>query len=243
MKLPERRMVIRMSDVKKSLASKLAAIGKEIGSVDKSGTNREQKYNFIPYSVVASRIRELLDKHHVIIIPSVNSIQQDEITSKYGNKGYHYVLEMSFTIVNGDDPEEREVAMWRGESSDFGDKGINKAETSGTKYFLMRLFNVSEFDAEDNDGDSLPDITNTKPKPPIPTKGPSKKGKFSIRDIGIAKSQLEMAKSMDELKTIFGTLGEIKAEPEIIAKKDEMKAKLAKSNAAVVTATRGGEDE
>lgn len=70
-----------------------------------------------------------------------------------------------------------------------------------------------------------------------------KKSKFSIRDIGIAKSQLEMAKSMDELKAIFNTLGEIKSNTEIIAKKDEMKAKLAESSEKVVTATRGGEDE
>lgn len=70
----------------------------------------------------------------------------------------------------------------------------------------------------------------------------TKKSKFSIRDIGIAKSQLERAKSMDELKVIFGTLGNIMAEPQVIAKKDEMKAKLAGSGAETVTATRGGDD-
>lgn len=52
------------------------------------------------------------------------------------------------------------------------------------------------------------------------------KPKFSVRDVGIAKVQLEMANSIDELKVIFGTLGEIRKSPEIIAKKDEMKAKL-----------------
>lgn len=53
------------------------------------------------------------------------------------------------------------------------------------------------------------------------------KPKFSVRDVGIAKAQLEMANSIDELKVIFGTLGEIRKSPEVIAKKDEMKAKLA----------------
>lgn len=53
------------------------------------------------------------------------------------------------------------------------------------------------------------------------------KPKFSVRDVGIAKAQLEMANSMDELKMIFETLGEIRKSPEVIAKKDEMKAKLA----------------
>ena len=50
--------------------------------------------------------------------------------------------------------------------------------------------------------------------------------KFSVRDIGIAKSQLELAKSMGELKVIFGTLGDIRKAPEIIAKKDELKKKF-----------------
>lgn len=53
------------------------------------------------------------------------------------------------------------------------------------------------------------------------------KPRFSARDIGIAKAQLELAKTMDELKVIFSTLGEVRKSPEVIAKKDEMKAKLA----------------
>lgn len=53
------------------------------------------------------------------------------------------------------------------------------------------------------------------------------KPKFNTRDIGIAKTQLELATTMDELKVIFNTLGEIRKSPEVIAKKDEMKAKLA----------------
>lgn len=53
------------------------------------------------------------------------------------------------------------------------------------------------------------------------------KPKFNTRDIGIAKTQLELATTMDELKVIFNTLGEVRKSPEVIAKKDEMKAKLA----------------
>lgn len=72
------------------------------------------------------------------------------------------------------------------------------------------------------------------------------KRRFSIRDIGIAKAQLEKAKTVDELKVIWGTLGEIRNEQEVVVKKDEMKAALIDKETAeaeVVTATRGGEDE
>lgn len=67
--------------------------------------------------------------------------------------------------------------------------------------------------------------------------------KFSIRDLGIAKAQLEMAKSVEELKSIFSSLGPIKSHPEIIAKKDELKAALPATEAEVVTSERGGDDE
>ena len=53
-----------------------------------------------------------------------------------------------------------------------------------------------------------------------------KKPKHSIRDISYAKSRLERTRSLEELKVVFGTLGDIRKEPEIIAKKDELKAKF-----------------
>lgn len=196
-----------------SLASKLAAIGKEIGAVDKSGKNQQQNYNYIEYGVVAGRIRELFDKYHVIIIPSVDSVSTDQIENKYGNKGYHFVLTMTFELINGDDKEDREVASWTGEASDFGDKGINKAETAGTKYFLMRLFNISE-KGDDNDANSV-EMTSSRAK-----------RRFNDSEISIAKLKLGTCKDIDELKNTYKSLGEIAFEPEIIKYKDEMKKQL-----------------
>ena len=49
------------------------------------------------------------------------------------------------------------------------------------------------------------------------------KPKYTTRDIGVAKKQLELANTMAELKSIFGGLGDIRIAPEVIAKKDEMK--------------------
>ena len=66
--------------------------------------------------------------------------------------------------------------------------------------------------------------------------------RFNARDIGIAKKQLEQAKSIKELKDIYVRIGDIRYHPEVTIKKDEMKAALAEQP-EVVTATRGGEDE
>ena len=205
---------------KLSLASKLAAIGKEIGAVDKSGKNAEQNYNYIEYGVVAGRIRELFDKYGVIIVPSVESIDQDEITNKYGRKGYHYIMHMTFMLINGDDPDDREIASWAGEASDYGDKGINKAETAGTKYFLMRLFNVSEKGEEDADKTTPEPMSETRPMA----------GKKDGRDVAIAdaKIKLAMAQSMDELKAVYAKLGALALDPLVVEYKDNLKAKFEK---------------
>lgn len=197
-----------------SLASKLAAIGKEIGAVDKSGRNTQQNYAYIEYGVVAGRIRELFDKYHIIIIPNVDNVIQDEITNKYGNKGYHYILNMTFTLINGDDVEDQEIASWAGEASDYGDKGINKAETSGTKYFLMRLFNISE-KGDDNDGNTPDEITETK-----------KKSKFSDQEIATAKLKLGSCGDLETLKNTYQGLGDISKDAEIIKYTNVMKASL-----------------
>ena len=201
-----------------SLAAKLAAIGKEIGAVDKSGRNEQQKYAYIEYGVVAGRIRELFDKHHIIIIPNVDGIQQDEITNKFGGKGYHYLLNMTFTLINGDDNEDREIASWMGEASDYGDKGINKAETAGTKYFLMRLFNVSEKGDEDADRQTPPEMVSST----------TKDSKIMSEQVDYAKKQLDSAKSIEELRDKYLKLGKLAILPQIVQYKDEIKAKLEK---------------
>ena len=200
-----------------TLASKLARIGKEIGAVDKSGKNTQQNYNYIEYGVVAGKIRELFDKYKIIIIPNVDNIQQDEITNKYGNKGYHFILQMTFTLINGDNLEDREIATWCGEACDYGDKGINKAETSGTKYFLMRLFNISE-KGEDNDENTI-EMADTRAR-----------SKYSDSEISLAKLKLGGSLNILELKEAYQNLGEIKKDPEIIKYTNKLKKELGEEN-------------
>lgn len=143
-----------MTQDKRTLAARIAAISRDLGTIAKGGHNKEQHYDFIEYAAVSGKIRELLEKHGVAIIPSVESYERDDVKSTNGKPGYHYTLKMHFTIINADDPTDKIESDWMGESIDWGDKGINKAETSGTKYFYMRTFNISEKGDADNDPDS-----------------------------------------------------------------------------------------
>lgn len=186
-----------------TLAAKLARIGKEIGTVKKSGKNQQQNYNYIEYSVVAGRIRELLDEYGVIIIPSVEEIKSEAIVTARGSGGYHYTLTMRFTIINGDDANDKIEAKWAGESADYGDKGINKAETSGTKYFLMRLFNVSEKGEEEADAKS-PEVRRPvqkvmPPKPQPPTAAQRQELADLLSDVG--KTEEEIAEILAQITT------------------------------------------
>lgn len=168
-----------------SLAAKLALVAKEIGSIGKNGKNRQQGYNYIEYSEIAGKIRELFAKYKIVIAPEIKNALVTEIKNKSGNIGYHYILEMEFTILDGENDKVSITKSWRGESIDYGDKGINKAATSGTKYFLMRLFQVSE------KGDD-PDAVS-----PEPGKVKQAESAISVRE------KIQAAKSAIEVKRIY----------------------------------------
>lgn len=150
----------------KSLTARIAAISKELGAIAKSGHNKEQGYDFIEYAEVSGKMRELFDKHGIAIYPHVEQIiQADTVESKYGKTGYHLIIQMRFLIINADDTSDQIERSWMGEATDYGDKAINKAETSGVKYFYMRLFNISEKGDKDNDPDGQDNSSKAKGEP------------------------------------------------------------------------------
>lgn len=174
------------NETKQSLASKLAAIGNEIGIIAKTGKNSQQNYDFIEYAVVSGKLRSLLDKYKVSIMPQVDDYAVEEVTNKYGNIGYHYTLRMSFLIKDGESDEEVE-RKWLSEAIDYGDKSINKAETAGAKYFYMRLFNISEKGEKEADQET-PEVVGrsaaeSAPHPSQTTKEPGYRNAVNFDDI------------------------------------------------------------
>lgn len=69
-----------------------------------------------------------------------------------------------------------------------------------------------------------------------------KKTKPSLRDISYAVSAMEQCQTLAELKKAYeGFVYDIQVHPDVVAKKDELKAKFS-AEAEVVTADRGGEN-
>lgn len=152
-----------MADVKKNLYQRLLAITEEIGKIEKTGTNSSQGYKFIEQSMVVAEVRVQLAKHGVMIIPETVERTIDRYTKMVPDKykpndpakeqaTIHANVESRYTLVNADDPTDRIVCVWdAGEALDTSDKATNKATTASHKYFLMKLFNISDKDDPDQD--------------------------------------------------------------------------------------------
>src|SRR3954452_8683393 len=99
-----------------NLWQKLAAMTAEVGTIAKAGQNREQGYKFIEYAAVAGALRTLFGKYNVMCIPTMGERHEDIITTSRGGKGYHVLIDFTFTFINGDKPEEKQEISWKGEA-------------------------------------------------------------------------------------------------------------------------------
>lgn len=160
-----------MTTVTKNLYQKLLLITEEIGKIEKTGRNSQQGYEFIEQAQVVAEVRVQLAKHGVMIIPETVSrtLGRYEVTRSNGKPGVdiHARVASRYTLVNADNPDEKMVCEWdAGEAIDSGDKATNKATTASHKYFLMKLFNISDKDDPDAETPvAAPQQSPTSPEP------------------------------------------------------------------------------
>ncbi len=187
-----------------NLHQKLAKITGEVGAIAKGGTNNEQKYKFIEYAAVAGELRGLFAKYNVLIVPYMQKTKHQTRTaveSKYGAKGQHVLVDMTFVVTNADDPSDKFSVSWTGEALDYGDKATNKAATSALKYYLMRQFNISE-QGDDPDAES-PDLGKSEPadKPSAPKAAAPKKANPS--QIKLMMTAAKRASGLEERNDVI----------------------------------------
>lgn len=147
-----------MTDTAKlNLYQKILKITEEIGMIEKTGRNTMQNYAFIEQAQVVAELRPQLSKWGVVIMPETVSrrVERYDVVRSNGKAAtdIHANVVSRYTVINTDNPDERFTCEWdAGEAIDSGDKATNKATTASHKYFLMKLFNIS--DKEDADQDS-----------------------------------------------------------------------------------------
>lgn len=133
-----------------NLYQKLLKITEEVGKIEKTGKNSMQGYAFTEHSQVVAEVRVRLAEYGVMIVPETISRTVDQFVSAKGTTTFHANVVSRYTIINADKPEEKIVCEWdAGEALDTSDKATPKATTSSQKYFLMKLFNISDKDDPD----------------------------------------------------------------------------------------------
>lgn len=120
------------------LKQKLLLIRRGMKRLPKNGWNDHHKYKYVRSEDAVGKAQRLLDKHDVLLKPSVNGPHDVVGTTTY--VPMRYVFE---DIETG----QTEAVDWLGAGQDKGDKGVYKAYTGALKFFLIQFFQVQVGDA------------------------------------------------------------------------------------------------
>lgn len=200
-------MVITEEKHRINLHDKKLLVMKDLKSFEKDGYNGGQHFHFVSESQVSLEFNELFVRHGISFSAEITDIVSvNQFQSKNGGTLFLTTIKMLITLSDGEADEKR---VMHSSGVDSSDKGINKAFTSGVKYFLLRNFLSSASDG-DSDADQDPAISIEKTKiksksiekekPKNPIEDPFKKLKSMIESLD--KSDLTNEKKLLELNKI-----------------------------------------
>lgn len=112
--------------------------------------NDGYQFKYVSSSQTLGHLHNAINENGLILIPEIVSQDIQETTNQKGNKEFFTKLNMRFTWVNIDKPEDRVVCFWTAQGVDNAEKGIGKALTYAEKYFLLKFFNIAT-DKDDPD--------------------------------------------------------------------------------------------
>ena len=191
-----------------NISKKIIAVMRDVGYVQKAGHNDFQNYKYATEADAIAALRPAMIKHGLCMIPSVESVEQDE----WGNTNVlmHYrILDeegnfLSFRAAgSGNDKNSKGV----------GDKGIYKALTGASKYALLKTFMMET-------GDD-PEVPSQQEKESKPEPKPEVKPKAEIVDesdlsdareafVMMIKECAETCTTQEELQELWvGNKGEL----------------------------------
>ncbi len=163
-----------------NIYQRILAITQELGAIEKTGQAdpRMGGYEFIEHAQIMGRLRTLLVKHGVTIIPSMRVAGREAVPREGGKVAHRVTGDLTLTVINADRPDDRFTIEWPGEALDNQDKATQKAGTSAEKYALMKLFKIS--DREDPDGALVGDEEGT-PSERVPMGNPRGEPRAALR--------------------------------------------------------------
>jgi hypothetical protein len=131
-----------------TLYTAINAVMKEVGYVQKGGTNREQGYKFAGEAAILGKLRPELVKQGLMIIPlRQDGYTHETYTSAKGTLMHRTTMGCWFRIahISGESMD----IMLTGVGVDTGDKDVNKAHTIAFKYAWRQTFGIETGDDPD----------------------------------------------------------------------------------------------
>lgn len=126
----------------KALAAKMIKIlGAVSGKVTKSGYNSHNKYHYVMEADLLDAVRSELVAHKVFVFSSIEEVNQE---------GTLTTIRTKHTFVDSESGETFEV-FGAGQGKDAQDKGLYKAITGASKYFLLKSFMMAGDDDPEKD--------------------------------------------------------------------------------------------
>lgn len=173
-----------------NLYEKLIEVRKAVPYLQKD--KKGHGFNYVSSSDTIGALKTKMDEVGVLLVPSVvHSEVRDHQTAK-GGHNYFTVLNMEFTWVNSEKPEESITCSWTGQGLDSGEKGVGKALTYAEKYFLLKFFNIA---TDQDDPDSFQQKSDSKQ----PKKYASPEDQAKIKDL-LGNSEKAMKEFLDSAK-------------------------------------------
>ncbi len=129
-------------------------------------------FTFVAWDDVAAKVGTLMAENGIVMLPSMPACDAVQAgTTSNGKPIYRATVTLVYELVNADEPSERTTMTWVGSGDDSGDKAIQKAATSGSKYLLLKLFMLGGADdaertGEDAKVDHPPAVTATSKQQP-----------------------------------------------------------------------------
>ena len=160
-----------------NIYEKLVAVRSVITALTKDKLS-PQNYWYVTSSNVLSAVRGLLDEQNLLLevrVLSHNLLDKWRPDAK-GQGDHMTEMELEFVWRNADNPQESIVCPWYAQGVDSHEKGIGKALTYATKYFLLSWFLIPT-DADDPDahGQEAANSSSSRSRPPV-AKAPAKQG-------------------------------------------------------------------
>lgn len=131
-----------------NIYQKLVEVRKSVPYLKKENAGYQFKY--VSSSQTLGALREAMDIQGLLLIPKITREEVRDHTTRKGDHEYFTILNVEFTWVNIDKPEEMVICPWYGQGLDDGEKGVGKALTYAEKFFLLKFFNIAT-DKDDPD--------------------------------------------------------------------------------------------